>query len=148
MEIAAVYVTLFRDGRVIKRFEYHGYPLYLDIEENYNFTQIRLEPMTCRAMILSGLPIDPNKVKYFSKFNQIDCWACKNEYDWDINSRQTINMTLGLNEYAINLRHYNIDKIKLVRIQLRNSGYDDTYGGEDHVVYFSDKEEDVCGIRD
>lgn len=78
-KVAAIFVNLFRNGEIIKRIEYGKEPLRLNPFVHGRFTEITVDLFHIDAMNASGLPIDPDKVKYFSKFKKISVWL--NETD-------------------------------------------------------------------
>lgn len=80
--VAAIYVTLTRGGYIVKRLEFDREPLRLNPEEHGRFTEVRIELFSIEAMENCGLPVNPDKVRHFSKFNSITTWQNeKSEYN-------------------------------------------------------------------
>lgn len=71
-DLAEISLILFRNGRVVRRIVCDGKPIKLDKKTNGRFDKIRIELLTCSAMIRSGLPIDSEKVKTFLNYSKLN----------------------------------------------------------------------------
>lgn len=73
-EVGWIFITLLRNGRPVRKVNFDGKPLRLEVKSNANFDRIEVEFLSGRAMLYSGFSKEKilEKVNLFSKYSLLD----------------------------------------------------------------------------
>lgn len=71
-KLGGIFLVLTKNGKILKKIDYDGKPLSLDVKSNGGFNKIYVELFTCSAMKQSRLRTSCEKVNTFAKYDRIN----------------------------------------------------------------------------